>query len=195
VRLVRVTRGRHDGRDECGTSMVQFALILPLFMMLVLGMLTGGASYNRQLGLTHAALEGARYGATLPVATPGASFVAAPCGGQTWAAAVQSTVVGRSAGALACDQVCAALVTGLPGAEAVVTQTATTVSTGDRICYHDASGTDPGKRVQVCVDRDPPAAPPDECVNGAAGSSDKLEVLFFSVGLRLHARATARFGG
>ena len=48
--------------------MVQFALILPLFMMLVLGMLTGGASYNRQLGLTHAALEGARYGATLPAA-------------------------------------------------------------------------------------------------------------------------------
>ena len=46
---------------------MEFALVLPVLVMLVFGMLTGGILYNQQLALTQAAREGARYGATLPL--------------------------------------------------------------------------------------------------------------------------------
>lgn len=54
-------------RDEGGASLVEFALILPIFMMLVVGMVSAGIAYNHKLSLTHAAREAGRYGATLPV--------------------------------------------------------------------------------------------------------------------------------
>jgi Flp pilus assembly protein TadG len=46
---------------------VEFALVLPVFFTLVLGMFTGGLAYNRKLALTQASREAVRYGATLPV--------------------------------------------------------------------------------------------------------------------------------
>jgi Flp pilus assembly protein TadG len=48
---------------------VEFVLVFPIFMMLLLGMFTGGIAYSRKLSLAQAVREGARYGATLP--TPG----------------------------------------------------------------------------------------------------------------------------
>jgi Flp pilus assembly protein TadG len=45
--------------------LVEFALLLPLFMMMVLGMFTGGIAYNQKISLNSAAREGARYAATL----------------------------------------------------------------------------------------------------------------------------------
>ena len=53
--------------SEDGASLVEFALILPIFMALVLGLFTGGAAYERKLAVTGAAREGARFGATVPV--------------------------------------------------------------------------------------------------------------------------------
>lgn len=47
--------------------MVEFALVLPIFMALVMGIFTGGLLYNQKLTLTNAAREGSRYAATLPV--------------------------------------------------------------------------------------------------------------------------------
>jgi Flp pilus assembly protein TadG len=55
--------------DERGASLVEFALILPLLMMLMMGITTGGISLNRDVTLNNAAREGARYGATLPTGT------------------------------------------------------------------------------------------------------------------------------
>jgi Flp pilus assembly protein TadG len=52
---------------ERGASLVEFALILPLLMMLMMGITTGGISLNRDISLNNAAREGARYGATLPI--------------------------------------------------------------------------------------------------------------------------------
>ncbi len=54
-------------RDDRGASLVEFALVLPLVLMLVLGLVSAGISYNHQLALTHAAREAGRYGSTLPV--------------------------------------------------------------------------------------------------------------------------------
>jgi len=48
-------------RDERGAAMVEFALILPVFMMLVLGTFSGGTAYYRNITIASAAREGARY--------------------------------------------------------------------------------------------------------------------------------------
>lgn len=167
---------RCDG--ERGASLVEFALILPVFMMLVLGMVTGAQAYNRQMTMHHAVREGARYGATLSTATPlnnGACVGGGP-GTPSWELAVKSEVVARSSNSINCGQVtCVALVTGLPGSETVVNGHSTTGAK----CYSDAAGTDAGDRVQVTADRGP--------------NNDKLEVLIFNVGLRLKSQATARY--
>ena len=99
------------GQGERGAAFVEFALILPMFMTLVIGTLSGGMVYNRQLDITHAGREGARYGAALDPKTPTSSFTAGSCHSssgaaatQTWAAAVANTVVARGQSDLDCSQ-------------------------------------------------------------------------------------------
>ncbi len=60
---------RHWGKSRCesGAALVEFALIVPVFMMLVLGTFTGGQAYGTKQSVTAAAREGSRYGATLPL--------------------------------------------------------------------------------------------------------------------------------
>ena len=60
-------RAHARSRDDSGASLVEFALILPIFFTLMLGMFTGGLAYTRKLSITDATREGARYGATLPL--------------------------------------------------------------------------------------------------------------------------------
>lgn len=49
---------------ERGAIAVEFALILPLVAMLILGAVTGGLSYSQAIGVQNAVREGARFGAT-----------------------------------------------------------------------------------------------------------------------------------
>jgi Flp pilus assembly protein TadG len=57
----------HRSRGERGASAVEFALIAPLFFMLVFGMFSGGLLYNEKSQVTYASREATRYGSTLPV--------------------------------------------------------------------------------------------------------------------------------
>ena len=50
--------------DERGAVAVEFALVLPLLVMLLLGIATTGLSYTHAIGVTNAVREGARFGAT-----------------------------------------------------------------------------------------------------------------------------------
>lgn len=52
-------------RGESGSSLVEFALVLPLFMLLITGMITFGISLNQYLELTNAVAGGAQYLSTL----------------------------------------------------------------------------------------------------------------------------------
>ncbi len=45
---------------------MEFAVILPLLAMMLLGIVSGGNAYQQKLSLTNGAREGARFGATLP---------------------------------------------------------------------------------------------------------------------------------
>jgi len=50
-------------KNEKGASAVEFALILPILIMLVFGIFWFGIAYNNYIALTHAAREGARLAA------------------------------------------------------------------------------------------------------------------------------------
>lgn len=52
-------------RGERGQGIVEFALILPVFLMLLLGILEFGQAFNHHLSLEYATREGARSGAAL----------------------------------------------------------------------------------------------------------------------------------
>jgi hypothetical protein len=50
-------------RDERGTAIVELALVLPLFLFIVIGMLHFGTAFNYWINETHLANEAARYAA------------------------------------------------------------------------------------------------------------------------------------
>ena len=172
MRLYRIRTDR-AGENERGAALVEFALLLPVLAMIVFGALTAGMAYNHKMDLTHAAREGARYGATVPQAqcTPTSN-----CGGLNWAQLVQSVVAERSFGALTTSQVCVALVSGSASPEpAPVGPTYTTEADGTA-CYDDGSG-DTGKRVQVYVRK----------------TDDKIDAVLFKANITLTSKATAKF--
>lgn len=104
---------RRVERGERGAALVEFALVFPVFMTLVLGMFSGGMAYNRKNTLINAAREGARYGATLapgslgttPPSWPPECYVAgpepsSPCGIDTWVEEVADAVEQNAEGDL-----------------------------------------------------------------------------------------------
>lgn len=138
------------GRGSGGATLVEFALILPVLVILVLGMFSGGIAFNQKQQVTFAAREGARYGATVP-ATQAFSNP------DSWAENVRAIVVDRSDGDLEDAQVCVALVEGSP-ATVVTTPAHPSVSwyaTSGAPCDPDetypVTGFDEGRRVQVRV--------------------------------------------
>jgi Flp pilus assembly protein TadG len=157
---------------ERGAALVEFALVLPLVLMLTFGMVSSALAYNHKLDLVHAAREGARYGATLPrdqcVGTPN------PCGTSTWAQVVRSVVVQRSLGDVASADVCVALVSGNPGTTSSGFFVGST--RGDNLCFDDGNG-DSGDRVQIAVKR----------------TTDKINGILFSFPVTLTSQATAKF--
>ncbi len=50
-------------KNEKGASAVEFALILPILLMLIFALFQFGIAYNNYIALTHAAREGARLAA------------------------------------------------------------------------------------------------------------------------------------
>lgn len=156
-------------RDDAGASLVEFALVLPLFMMLLLGMFTGGLAYSRKLAVTQATREGARYGATLPLsAEPTVDL---------WLQRVSDVAVASSDGELSPSvtgmQVCVAYVPG-SGTPRRVLRVGSSTTFSNATCFTD--GRTGESRVQVVGSR-----------------PSTLEALVWSRDLDLLSRAVARF--
>jgi TadE-like protein len=60
-----VLRRRHGRRSQRGQSLVEFAIVLPFLMLLILGAVEFGFMFNSDLSLEYASREGARLGASL----------------------------------------------------------------------------------------------------------------------------------
>lgn len=169
-----ISRFRRRGADERGAALVEFALVLPLVVVMTFGMMTSAMAYNNKMDLTHAAREGARYGSTLPLTQCSGS--PNPCGGTTtWAQLVRSVVVERAMGAVTAADVCVALV---HGSSASVNTPTTSYSTGGAVCFPESSG-DAGNRVQILITK----------------SDSAIDAVFFRIPLALTSEATAKFEG
>ena len=132
-------------RAERGASLVEFALLLPIFAMLLFGMITAGLALNEKQQMTHATREGARYAATVGAEQTFDSG--------TWASNVRDLLVQRSVGTLGTADVCVSLVEG-SGASLVVVDSDPKFSTdGTDPCIpgqtYPVTPNDVGRRVQV----------------------------------------------
>lgn len=78
---------------------LEFAVVLPLLLSIVLGIFTGGMAYTSKIGVVEAVREGARYGASMELGT-GAGALAA------WEEGVKNRVIDASAGEIAPADVC-----------------------------------------------------------------------------------------
>jgi Flp pilus assembly protein TadG len=58
--LTSTSTGRAEKRDECGAAAVEFALVMPILLVLVLGIAEFGRAYSVQTILSGAAREGVR---------------------------------------------------------------------------------------------------------------------------------------
>jgi hypothetical protein len=136
--------------SEVGASMIEFALILPVVMMIIFATITGGIAMSHDLNISHAAREATRYGATLP----DNQFAAGD--GTDWAIAVANDARDRASGDLGATgaTICVALVTGSPGTVySPAGGSAYFYSSGGGAaapCFTDG-GTDANRRVQVLL--------------------------------------------
>lgn len=71
---------RHLVADERGAAMVELALVLPMLLLLVFGIVEFGRAYNAKIELTGAVREGARAVALRQTADPSATVAAAAPG-------------------------------------------------------------------------------------------------------------------
>src|SRR5665811_2437938 len=140
--------------DEDGAALVEFAILAPLLIMLLFGIVTAGLAFNHSISLTHSAREASRQAATLPVS----NFANL----DLWLDAVLAQVIDDADGSLDA---------GVPGRTicvAYVHPSGTLSTDVTRSVTRDPSGTDvyasspcftdgrPGgeRRVQVVVERD-----------------------------------------
>ncbi|HUG08655.1 MAG TPA: TadE family protein [Acidimicrobiia bacterium] len=162
---------------ERGASLVELAFALPLLIMLLVGMVSAGIAYNHQLALTHAAREGGRNAATLPVT----NFTTMG----DWLDEVLGQVVDDATGTLDPGvpgrYVCVAYV--YPDGFTSLDQTTRLVLSGDTLgspesapCIADDGRPTTERRVQVVVRRD-----------------TDFNVIFFSSTITLDAEAINRF--
>jgi len=62
-------RGEAIRRRDCGQSLVEFAIVLPILLALLVGIFEFGVAWNRKQVLTNAAREGARRAILPSIAT------------------------------------------------------------------------------------------------------------------------------
>ncbi|MGH9003198.1 MAG: TadE/TadG family type IV pilus assembly protein [Acidimicrobiia bacterium] len=162
---------RQHPDSERGAALVEFALILPVLVVITFGMIGAGIAYNHKMDITYAAREGARYGSTLPLTQCSGS--PNPCGSATWAQLIRTVVVERAGGDVTAADVCVALV---HGSSATATTPTSSYTTGGGVCFPESGG-DAGNRVQVKITK----------------ADDEIDAVFFQIPVTITSQATGKF--
>lgn len=76
---IGATRNREKLTDEHGQSLVEFALVIPLLLVILLGVADLGRAFYYTSAIANAARVGAAYAAANGPGTPAASVVAKAC--------------------------------------------------------------------------------------------------------------------
>ena len=160
-------------RNQEGASALEFALVLPILILLIFGAFSVALGFNLKLSISHAARDGARYAATLDLPDEDDDDVI----DDSWFEEVRDRAVATSSGGLLANGgdstvICVAYVvgdlfsgasgpdtTGLGAASRALTFTAHPSGSGwqssaTQYCYVDElQPTNAGERVQVLVSR------------------------------------------
>ena len=78
-------------------------MVLPVFLCLLFGLVSGGVAYSEKVGVVEAVREGARFGASLKLGS-------GPTAMTDWETMVRNRVVAASGGGLSAASVCVRLV-------------------------------------------------------------------------------------
>jgi Flp pilus assembly protein TadG len=153
--------------SERGAALVEFALILPIVVSLLMGLVTGGLAYNKKIAITDSVRGAARYGSTLADSS-------------TFATSVRDRLVQLSAGELTGSDVCVQLIRG--GSPEVVVR-GWYASAGNSSCP-STFGTAPAT----------PTVNAGYCVVKVWGMREaKLQAVLYNSDLRLKAGSVAAF--
>jgi hypothetical protein len=91
---VRWLRPPAPSERSSGAAAVEFALLFPLFILIVFGIIDMGFAFNQKINLTQATREGSRYGATLSLKASKVDGNGKPIGTvDDWLANVQKVVI------------------------------------------------------------------------------------------------------
>ena len=133
--------------------MVEFALVLPVLMVLILGLVSAASAWNQSQSMTHAGQVAARFGSTVP-------WPSSTTDRDAWLDAIIDRSISTSTGAMSTGvggrAICVAYVDPAGAApdktvsrriNAAGTRTSATTE-----CFSDSLGTT-AKRVQVVMDR------------------------------------------
>ena len=149
-------RRRARGSGDRGVALVEFALVLPVLAMLLLGMVSGAVAWDQSLALSHGARVAARQAVTLPLPSLPSEVTMAP-----WLDVVADQALAASEGKMGAGvsgrSVCVAYVHPA-GSGADTTYRRTMGPSGDRTsgttpCFTDGQSDDE-RRIQVVLERD-----------------------------------------
>lgn len=169
MRYRRDPRGVHRPARERGAVLVEFVIVMPLLLGLVLGMITFGNWYNSKLNISTAAREGARYGATLPLS----GYASTNAWLDVVATASVSAAAGQLGSGVASRYICVALIDSSGTTRRVDSGGSVSYSTGTS-CFTDSLGSE--SRVQTVLQR-----------------SGTINIVLYSGSATVSGRAVARF--
>ena len=144
---------RRRARADDGAVVVEFALVLPVVMMLLLGMVSGATAWNQSQSLGSGVRVAGRYAATLPI--PATSVEMA-----TWLDTIAARAVSASEGAFGAGVagrfICVAFVDPAgPDPDETFSRSTTGAAapvSGTTPCFDDGQG-ETSRRVQVVLQR------------------------------------------
>ena len=137
-----------------GAAAVEFALLFPLFILIVFGTIDMGFAFNQKINLTQAAREGSRYGSTLGIKASHKTLTNLDGTIDTWLLNVATVVIDAGGSDLATSRanryICVAM-GGTTTKRIVYSGSSTTGTTSNSSCFDDGRTDD---RVQVEVRSD-----------------------------------------
>ena len=139
---IRSSGGRR--RADRGASLVEFAIIMPVLFMLIIGMITGGITLSRQNSVENAVREGTRFGAVNPN-TVLATYL------QQVVTQVENAATGDLADTVAGKQICAAFIDS-SGTVTSLRKVGASTTAGSTECFADGRTNE--ARIQVSAARD-----------------------------------------
>ena len=180
MKTQREQRARRLRDRDSGVSLVEFAIIMPVLFMLLIGMITGGMTLSRHNSVKNAVREGTRFGAVNPITSTTVDSYLQEVIDQT-----REGATGDLAGSVANQYICASVVYEIPATPTV------TASTGTRRRIEQNGVLGGATSGTPCFTDTRPAG--EFRVQVEARRTSEIEGVFFSLNPTLSSRSVTRY--